>query len=52
MKAGLKVSKGLTSEASARASDCRKQGGGPIEQGGGEQSRDKEAIDAWDVSSA
>ena len=31
-----------------RESDYRKQGGGPIEQGGGEQSRDKEAIEAAD----
>ena len=48
MKAGLKVSRGRDLRGvSPRKSEGRKQGGGPIEEGGGEQSRDKETIDMW-----
>ncbi len=35
-----------------RESDRRKQGGGPIEEGRGEQGRDEETIDARDVRGA
>ena len=53
MKAGLKVSRGRDLRGvGPRESDRRKQSGGPIEEGRGEQGRDEETIDARDVRGA